>query len=84
MDPEPEVDLPIASSHKVAVVMGCSRNTERAEFVCSVQVGILKYFVLNESLLEYSRSWKKTTTQACSEYLYKENVQQQKNWITTP
>lgn len=28
VDPEPEVVLPIASSHKVAVVMGCSRNTE--------------------------------------------------------
>ena len=28
VDPESEVDLPIASSHKVAVVMGCSRNTE--------------------------------------------------------
>ena len=56
VDPEPEVVLPIASSHKVAVVMGCSRNMERTEFVCSVQVGLLKYFVLNESLLEYSHN----------------------------
>ena len=52
MDPEPEVVLPIASSHKVAVVMGCSRNTEWTEFVRSVHVELLKYFVLNESLLE--------------------------------